>query len=144
MIWGQTFAKSQTFRILAIAAVIYAIYLPVAFWLDRPIVAPKGKLVIRLTPIQPAPRYGGFAYETPLTEFRQFEEYSGQKFVPSPIRVYEGDKPLGPPVHGDLTSIASNGTGRYSHWNGEGLIFSTSDNSDPRKNGRTYWAVVPY
>src|SRR5262249_23397691 len=29
------------------------------------------------------------------------------------------------------------GGGFYSHWNG-GLRFSTSDNSDPRRNGRSY------
>jgi hypothetical protein len=124
MMWRQMIARSQTLRVLAIAAIIYAIYLPAAAWLDRPVVAPSGKLVIRLTPIQPSPRYGEFAYETPLTEFRQFEEYSGEKFAPSPIVVYENDKPLGPPVHGDIGSIAQIG-------------------SDPRKNGRTYWAVMP-
>jgi len=135
--------NSPTLRVLAIAAVVYAVYLPIAFLLDRPIVAPKGKLVIRLTQIQPAPRYGGFAYATPLTEFKQFEEFSPPKFVASPIQVYEGDKPLGPPMHAELRSIAELGAGRYSQWNGEGLLFSTSDNSDPRTNGRTYWAVLP-
>lgn len=141
--WGQMLARSQTLRVLAIAAGIYAIYLPVARSLDHPVVAPEGKLVIRITDIQPAARYGGFSYETPLTEFKQYEEFSGSKFVPSPIVVYEGVKPLGPPMRGDMSSIANSGAGRYSHWNGEGLVFSTSDNSDPRENGRTYWAVMP-
>jgi hypothetical protein len=141
--WAQMSAKSHTLRILAIAAVIYAIYLPLAFLLHHAVIAPQGTMVIRLTSIQPASRYGGFAYETPSRDFRQFEEYSGSKFVPSPIEVYENDKLLGPSVHGDLGSIAASGAGRYSHWNNEGLIFSTSDNSDPRKNGRTYWAVMP-
>ena len=41
-------------------------------------------------------------------------------------------------LHADIVKI---GAGRYSHWNGY-LIFSTSDNSDPNTNGRTYRAFI--
>ena len=41
-------------------------------------------MVIRLTPVQLS-RFGGFAYEAPLPEFRRFEEYNGPNLVPSPI-----------------------------------------------------------
>lgn len=140
---SQTLVRSPTLRVFAVAAGIYAIYLPLATWLHRPVVAPRGTLVIRLMPVQPSARYGGFAYGSPLAEFRQFEEYSTPKLVPSPVLVYEDDKLLGPAVHGNLGSIARDGGGRYSHWNHEGLIFSASDNSDPRTNGRKYWAVLP-
>jgi hypothetical protein len=88
-------------------------------------------------------RFGGFAYEAPLPEFRRFEEYSGPNLVPSPILLYEDDKPLGPSVHDNLWSIARTGEGRFSHWNHTGMVFSATDNSDPRKNGRQYWAVLP-
>jgi hypothetical protein len=135
--------RSPTLRVLASAAAIYAIYLPLATWLHRPVVAPPGAMVIRLTPVQPSSRYGGFAFESSLAEFEVFEEFSGPKFVASPVLLYEDDKPLGPSVHHELESISRFGEGRYSHWNHEGMIFSTSDNSDPRKNGRKYWAVLP-
>lgn len=98
--------------------------------------------MIRVTPIAPS-QFGGFAYEAQLREFKRFEEYSGPNLVPSPILLYEDDKPLGPPVHSNLWSIASIGEGRFSHWNHTGMVFSATDNSDPRKNGRKYWAVLP-
>lgn len=51
----------------------------------------------------------------------------------------ENDLPLGPAhaLHADIEQL---GRGRYSHWN-DSIIFSTSDNSDPRTNGRTYTLV---
>jgi len=54
----------------------------------------------------------------------------------SPARLYEDDVPLGP-LHTLHRSIRAFGEGRYSHWDWW-LYFSTSDNSDPRTNGRTY------
>ncbi len=63
----------------------------------------------------------------------------GDKFTAngSQLMVFEDGVPLGPPhsVHAD---IREQGAGRYSHWTREGLYFSTSDNTDPRTNGRTY------
>jgi hypothetical protein len=38
--------------------------------------------------------------------------------------------------------IRHEGKGRYSHW-GDHVFFSSSDNTDPRTNGRTYRAVYP-
>ena len=139
---SQTLVRSPTLRVLAAAVAIYAIYLPLAALLHHPVAAPQGTMVIRLTPIQPS-RFGGFAYEAVLPEFKQFEEYSGPNLVPSPVVLYEGEKPLGPAVHANVQSIATVGKGRFSHWNHTGMVFSTTDNSDPRENGRTYWAVLP-
>jgi hypothetical protein len=139
---NQTLVRSPTLRVLAIAAGIYAVYLPLAFLSHRPVIARQGALVIRITPIEPS-RFGGFAYEAQLREFKRFEEYSGPNLVPSPILLYEDDKPLGPPVQSNLWSIASIGEGRFSHWNHTGMVFSATDNSDPRKNGGKYWAVLP-
>jgi hypothetical protein len=45
------------------------------------------------------------------------------------------------PAHAIHAEIRTAGGGRYSHWNGF-LYFSTSDNSDPRTNGRRYELVV--
>jgi hypothetical protein len=54
----------------------------------------------------------------------------------SPVVLYENRVKLGTPhaVHQDIRDI---GNGKYSCWNGV-LYFSTSDNSDPNTNGRTY------
>jgi hypothetical protein len=55
----------------------------------------------------------------------------------SSLRLYEGRQALGPAHSGD-SDIRLQGTGRFSHW-GNSLHFSTSDNSDPRSNGRSYY-----
>jgi len=63
----------------------------------------------------------------------------GDKFTSnkSMLMLFEDGKPLGPPrsLH---QAIREEGRGRYSHWTREGLYFSASDNTDPRKNGRKY------
>ena len=60
----------------------------------------------------------------------------------SRLLVFEDGKPLGPP-HCQHQFITDEGGGRFSHWNGL-LLFSTSDNSDPTRNGRRYEiGVVP-
>jgi len=58
----------------------------------------------------------------------------------SPVFVFEGCQQLGLPhsIHDD---IVAHGAGRFSHW-GEEIQFSSSDNSDPRTNGRTYSLVI--
>jgi len=52
------------------------------------------------------------------------------------VRLFENGKELGAAhaSHGDIRSI---GKGQFSHW-GTSLIFSASDNTDPRTNGRSY------
>jgi hypothetical protein len=55
----------------------------------------------------------------------------------SPYLVCENRHPLGP-AHTIHVEIASKGKGRFSHWAAIGFIFSTSDNSDPNTNGRSY------
>lgn len=54
----------------------------------------------------------------------------------STLELFENGKPLGPPHH-PHSEIRELGEGRYSHWGGQ-IYFSTSDNSDPNTNGRTY------
>ncbi len=57
----------------------------------------------------------------------------------STLLLYENGVALGPP-HTGHEDIASLGGGRYSHWstNRNVIVFSASDNSDPRTNGRAY------
>ena len=56
----------------------------------------------------------------------------------STLEIFENDRSLGPP-HALHDTIADIGQGRYSHW-WDTIYFSSSDNSDPRKNGRKYYA----
>jgi hypothetical protein len=58
------------------------------------------------------------------------------------LRVFEDGKELGP-GESKHVDIREKGLGAYSHWKGTGnyvIYFSTSDNSDPNTNGRTYEA----
>ena len=57
----------------------------------------------------------------------------------SRLLLLENGTHLGP-SHSDHDDIAARGGGAYSHW-GTSIYVSTSDNSDPRTNGRRYQAV---
>ena len=59
----------------------------------------------------------------------------------SRLRLYEDGVQLGP-AHTAHVSIRDHGHGTFSHWSGS-LVFSSSDNTDPRTNGRRYTAAVP-
>ena len=59
----------------------------------------------------------------------------------SDVLLVENETVLGPP-HTTHSAIAQDGQGRYSHWH-SALYFSTSDNSDPRSNGREYHIHLP-
>jgi hypothetical protein len=56
----------------------------------------------------------------------------------SSLRLYEDGKPLGPPF-AKRQQMVEEGRGYYWH-RPHRLSFTTSDNSDPRTNGRTYRA----
>ena len=66
-------------------------------------------------------------------------EWPSNKVRPSRLRLLEDGKPLGSP-HAPHEDVRRRGKGAYSHW-GDQLWFSTSDNSDPMTNGRTYTVV---
>jgi hypothetical protein len=82
-----------------------------------------------------------FMYSSPVAPlFNQFRDsdYDRQH---SPVVIYENDKPL-PFPHARPDAIEDIGRGRYAHL-GSVFLFSTSDNSDPTKNGRAYWVAIP-
>ncbi len=54
----------------------------------------------------------------------------------SSLLLFEDDRPLGP-AHAPHDEMRALGGGRFSHW-GAPLYFTTSDNTDPRSNGRRY------
>jgi hypothetical protein len=131
-----------TRTIMLAAVAIYMAFIPVALWLrqlEPPLNPPPGMVFLLAHPHKLVA--DGFSYTHPARPLREFEdEISNQQR--SPVVIYEDDKPLPLPhsVHADIEKI---GLGRYSHWKDIGFVFSTSDNSDPNKNGRLYWAVLP-
>ncbi|WP_150526424.1 methyltransferase domain-containing protein [Roseibium sediminis] len=60
---------------------------------------------------------------------------------PSGLRLFENGVELGPGSASHAT-IRKTGGGAFSHW-GADLYFSSSDNSSPKSNRRTYVALVP-
>lgn len=59
----------------------------------------------------------------------------------SGLALFENGRALGPP-HAPHSQIRERGSGQYSHWN-DSIIFSSSDGSDPRINGRIYSFEAP-
>src|SRR5258708_3548035 len=75
---------------------------------------------------------------------RQQQADSADNNERSPVLLYENDVQLGP-AHSTHVDVARLGKGRFSHWRNVGVvfIFSSSDDSNPMTNGRTYSAVMP-
>lgn len=87
-----------------------------------------------------------FKYEVPRPFKGPFAMRSDRDgFEASTLRVFEDGSELGA-AHVSGTLVRQHGSGRFLHW-GSNLYFSSSDNSDPRTNGRRYAisakAVVP-
>jgi hypothetical protein len=126
-------------RIIAVM-ILLALYFPVASLLDRHFVAPDPTVMH-----PPFGHVAGKAY-TSYKPLPGSEADSQSDLRKSTVQLLENDKPLGPAhsPHGDINSA---GGGRYTYWSaaagGRYLIFSTSDNSDPNSNGRTYRAIDP-
>ena len=107
---------------------------------------PKGKIVFRI--YRPYEKFGDSKLAAIAHEWTQVGSLndiadSADNNQRSPILIYEDDRLLGPP-HSEHADIANLGMGRYSHWKGQGYVFSASDNSDPNLNRRSYWVVIPY
>jgi hypothetical protein len=82
--------------------------------------------------------HGPFSYSVSMGTDR----LSQTETFASPAVLFEDGRALGPgnALHAD---IGSRGGGRFSFWKGS-LLFSTSDNTDPRVNGRRYILKVPF
>src|SRR5262245_16494550 len=131
--------RDRTMMVLAVSAAIYAAYLPVALWIGRsyvPVEIPQGKTVEPLVDIK---HIEGFAYRALTYSLLRYADNDpvNQR---SPIIIYENLTQLGP-AHSSHPDIQEIGGGRYSHWNDNpksgwrtirGVLFSASDNSDPR------------
>jgi hypothetical protein len=137
---------SPTLNILGAAVLIYAAYLPIALRLQHAYVPPTHRLppprlAARAWPLGPIIPYGhgGIAFRAHVDAFAPLEEDNDAE-QHSPVVLYEDGKPLGP-AHSTLVDVIRKGNGRYTHLKGAGMVFSSSDNTDPSKNGRHYSAM---
>jgi hypothetical protein len=133
-------------RILLLSVVVlFAVYFALALHADRSgsYFVPKGKIVTQL--VRPFYKEGNATVVAPH-QANKFETFGDDPKVAgdttSPILIYEDGQLLGP-AHNTFADIHNLGAGRYAHWKGIGIVFSSSDNSDPNTNGRKYWAVLP-
>jgi hypothetical protein len=86
---------------------------------------------------------GGFIFAVPVHAPPLFEAWPDSVSAPtaSTLRLLEDGKELGP-AHTSHAVIGSKGHGSFSHWS-TNLHFSSSDGTDPRTNGRQYFAAFP-
>lgn len=140
LIWNRT--SKSIYALVAIAA-----YFVLAEWARDSYVdpTPVGKIVIRLN--RPFERYSAttlavVSYQLRLEESLEQLADNVDNMDGSTLLLYEDGRLLGP-AHSNHEDIATRGEGRYSHWKKTGFLFSASDNSDPNRNGRSYWTVVP-
>jgi SAM-dependent methyltransferase len=89
---------------------------------------------VPLSDIQPE---NGFAFTA-----RTYHPHLSSHTRPSPARVLEDGRPLPGPANSMHDDIRSAGRGGFSFWY-DFVYFSTSDNSDPRTNGRRYEIEYP-
>lgn len=100
-------------------------------------VTSKAPLVIRLGPFI---RDQGHSWTFELSAANIPTDSAGYSST-STVSILEDGNKIGP-AHSTHEEVRRKGKGAYSHWEGV-LYMSTSDNSDPNSNNRTYHAVVP-
>ena len=122
--------RTAELRLCAIIAILFGL-LPPVIWTALPTL----RLDISPDRIQP---YRGASYAASLPAPLRYILASDSLDMPerSSLVVYENGMKLGP-AHALHYQIRDGGHGAYSHWN-RALIFSSSDNTDPRTNGRRY------
>jgi 2-polyprenyl-3-methyl-5-hydroxy-6-metoxy-1,4-benzoquinol methylase len=80
----------------------------------------------------------GFAWQVWLSEYASTADDNDHPYRSKLILLEDGEPLwLRHTIHDEIRKV---GKGCYSHWQ-DGLIFSTTDNSDPSTNGRTYQIV---
>jgi hypothetical protein len=126
-------------------ALILAVYFPAALWMRANHEPPKGPIggihKLQRTFVR-LPGTNGRAFVALVPSWTRELADDADHPERSPLVVYEDGKPLGP-EHTEHVEIVAKGGGRFSHWKGIGMVFSSSDGSDPNDNKREYWAVIP-
>ncbi len=129
-----------TVRIVGALAIVATSFVATLWLLDRKSgTCPSGR-VIALNPPFSKLSNSDIAY---FKELQGLDVPNDTSEAPSrsPLVLCEDGDLMGTP-HSAHADIMKSGRGRYSHW-GVNMIFSTSDNSNPNSNGRTYVAVQP-
>jgi hypothetical protein len=130
------------FKVILLIVPLYSAAAALSEWLYHD-PRPPGRIATPL--LRPFKWQAGFAFTATFfpdqTEILTFADDTASAPT-SALRIYENGKPLALPRsnYGDISRI---GNGHFAFWKDQGLIFSTSDNSDPNANGRQYWAVIP-
>ena len=129
----------MTFR-FGVAAAAAAFCTVVLAWAASP-----PDIVLRVEPREIFSRGGhAFAWRIVIPDYFPEALIAGDDLAnpqSSPLQVYEQGHSIGP-AHALHHEIEQAGSGRFSHWTTT-LIFSASDNTDPRINGRSYEARMP-
>jgi SAM-dependent methyltransferase len=103
-------------------------------WPKRPDTAPAGPQRF-LLPVAAIESFAGRAFRVLLPDAVPPGD-CGEDGTGGTLRLYEGHLPLGP-AHAVRERIVEAGRGRYAQ-QGRVLLFSTSDDTDPRRNDRRY------
>ena len=82
---------------------------------------------------------GGYSYVASLPDLKSIADNVTEIPNGSPLVICENHWRIGP-ANALHKEILERGRGRFSHW-GSDLVFSTSDNSDPNTNGRSYLVI---
>ena len=139
-------AIRRTLRVLfgtvLIAALVYIFLGPAATRF-----APSSVQVLSPENIHPTGGHSYYAISTLPSGFGILEIPPDSNAEPhgSILNVFEDGKKLGP-AHSQHGDIEKRGGGRYSYWTHAEervILFSSSDNSDPRTNGRKYTIIAP-
>jgi hypothetical protein len=138
--------KRTSFVFLA-ATALFAVYFPLAILIQRlDPVAPNitGEKILMRGAFPQKREWGSLGYAYSITMLGKLDRNwdSMEDGSRSPLLIYENDRPIGP-AHSNHVDIQNIGRGRYSHWENRGVVFSTSDNTNPNTNGRAYWIVDP-
>lgn len=126
-------------------AALFVVYFPLAAWSDRRFVSttPKGSVVIQLLPPFEIHNRAAIFNQNAVRRLNDLgDDPNLEGDSRSPVVIYENNWQLGP-GHNTFADVSYYGAGRFSHLKESGIIFSSSDASDPNTNGRKYWAVIP-
>ena len=131
---------------IAVAAV--GVYFITAYWLEATFIpdpnGPPPSAGIRVRLIPPFAPYNEFSARVDANVADVAD--IGESDARSSIELWENNRRLAP-AHSTLNEIISLGKGRFFHQRGPSgtasVVFWSSDNTDPKTNGRTYWVVKP-
>jgi hypothetical protein len=128
-------------QILLMAAAVYAIWTPLSFWLEARYVAEDGPAGRKVEPLSGFTQTADGRYTTRTYKFARGEVFvdGARRWTFSedavPLVVYEEKTPL-PKDNYEFQQLHPQNIWRF-------VTIKPSDGSDPSKNGRRYYVVLP-